>query len=63
MISSAVLQPMSCVSAIPLSWLVLNLCHLYLFKKLIFLRGAELLGVWLPQLQEHKPVTLGETER
>lgn len=45
MISCTVPQPMSCVSAIHLSWLELNLCRLCPFKKLIFLKGAELLGM------------------
>lgn len=60
MISCAVPHPVSCVSTIHRSWLELNLCCLCLFKKLIFLKGTELLGVvWLPQLLECKPVTGG----
>lgn len=63
MISCAVPKPMSCVSAIRLSRLELNFCRLCPFKKLIFLKGTELLGVvWLPQLRECKPVMLGEME-
>lgn len=56
------LVPELCVCHSP--WLAgAELSCLCLFKKLIFLKGWKLLGVvWLPQLQEPKPVRLGKTE-